>query len=48
MSNYENGYEKQLTTKEKDIPNTHITVNNIYLNGVRVVALTSCGKTQLY
>ena len=42
------GMERQLRQNKKVIKNTHSAVNNIFLNGVRIAAVSASGKTQYY
>ena len=42
------GMERLLNKDKKIIDNTHTSVNNIYLNGVRVASVSSFGETQYY
>jgi RHS repeat-associated protein len=42
------GFERQINHNGQEVPGTHHAVNNIYLNGVRIAAVTAKGQTRYF
>jgi RHS repeat-associated protein len=42
------GIERQMDMNDQDIQGTHYSINNIYLNGVRIAAVSGSGKIRMH